>query len=80
MPKSGIERVRAWRRDSRISAARLGAIIGKSGSLVLKMETGVEPVTLSVGLALSKATGVPLAALLESELKRDVMKASREIA
>ncbi len=77
--RSGMERVRAWRQEEGVSAAELGEQIDKSGSLVLKMETGVETVTLGVALVLAKVTGVPLRSLLKPALVRDVIRAHAEL-
>ena len=76
----GIERVREWREEEGCTAAELGELIDRSGSLILKMETGIEPVTIGVGLALEKVTGIPLNSLLSRKLRSDVRLAAESLS
>lgn len=61
--------VREWRegREPRITQDALAKDIGKSGTYVRKLENGQLPFTVPIAIAISKRTGIGIAALLSRE-------------
>ncbi len=78
MPRTHV--IRAWREEQGCTASELGEQIDRSGSLILKIETGIEPITLEVAIAVSRATGIDISDLLTRKIQSDVKRAAEQLS